>query len=507
MSVQTESLRFILGLKLRALRRQRGDSLQAVAGRSGLSVSYLSEIEKGKKYPKPDKLVSLAEALGVSYDNLVSLSVSDNLDPLKDVFSSSFIREFPFELFGMEPNDVFALVSDQPERSTALIRAFLQVARTYDIQVEHFLFAALRSYQEMHGNYFEELETEAASFRSNQNWSAGATPSHDTLRELLTSTHNYTIDLDTLADHPELHELRSVFVEGTSPTLFVNSNLMPKQRAFVYARELGYCVLDVDERATTSSWLKVESFEQLLNNFEASDSAGAVLLDRASLLDDLETLFGAASWNPDAFRTCLAHYQATPEMMAYRITQLIPHHFGLDDFFFLRFYHRPPSSDFQLSKLLNMSEVAVPHGIGLDEHYCHRWPAIQLLKTMGEAQRSGSLTTDPSAPPQIRAQRSHFLNADAEYFVLSTARPLALSNTNSCVSVGFLMDDAFRKRIHCWQDEAIPQTTVNLTCERCPLTPEECTVRVAPSTIHASRKKHERRVSALEALRATAGDT
>ena len=497
--MHTENLRFILGLKLRTLRHERGDSLKAVAERSGLSVSYLSEIEKGKKYPKPDKLIDLASALDVSYDELVSLSVQDNLDPLKEVFSSAFIREFPFELFGLEPNDVFALVSDQPTRSGALIRTFLEVGRTYDMQVEHFLFAALRSYQQMHNNHFPDLEAAAQDFRQRQGWPAGTPPSADTLRTLLTDTHGYRVDLSTLADHPELSGFRSVFVDGSPPTLLVNSDLMPIQRAFVYAREIGYREFEMEERAQTSSWLQVESFEQLLNNFKASYFAGSVIIDRETLLDDLDAIFGIPTWRPDALSACMARYNATPEMMMYRLTQLLPHHFGLDDFFFLRFYHEPGSADFRLTKILNMSDVPVPHGVGLNEHYCHRWPAIQLLKEMGQAQQHDALSTAPSEDPQVHAQRSYFLNEEAEYFVLSTARPLALQpETNSCVSVGFLMNDAFRDRIRCWQDDAIPAVDVNLTCERCPL--KACDVRAAPPTIHESDQAQQRKEAAVEEL-------
>lgn len=54
MELNADLVRFVLGLKLKALRQQRGLTLQDVASRAGLSVSYLSEIEKGKKnFPNP----------------------------------------------------------------------------------------------------------------------------------------------------------------------------------------------------------------------------------------------------------------------------------------------------------------------------------------------------------------------------------------------------------------------------------------------------------------------
>ena len=139
--------------------------MQSLADRSALSVSYLSEIEKGKKYPKPERLVQLAAALEVPFDELVSLQVADELAELKTAFNSPLLRGFPFELFGLESEDLLALVSGDPEGGSALLRAISEVGRSYDVHVEHFLLAALRSYQQLHINYFDDLEIEAEAFR------------------------------------------------------------------------------------------------------------------------------------------------------------------------------------------------------------------------------------------------------------------------------------------------------------------------------------------------------
>ena len=61
-----QNLRFVLGLKLNQLRKSQKLSLKVLAGRAGLAISYLNEIEKGKKYPKPEKILGLAKALGVT---------------------------------------------------------------------------------------------------------------------------------------------------------------------------------------------------------------------------------------------------------------------------------------------------------------------------------------------------------------------------------------------------------------------------------------------------------
>jgi hypothetical protein len=70
------------------------------------------------------------------------------------------------------------------------------------------------------------------------------------------------------------------------------------------------------------------------------------------------------------------------------------------------------------------------------------------------------------------------------------------------VSVGFLVNDAFKERVACWEDEGIPRVDVNLTCERCPLPRDECQDRVAPPTIHEDEQAQRRKEAAVEELQA-----
>ena len=133
MASSGDDLRLILGLKLRNLRQARQEGLRQVAARAGLSVSYLSELEQGKKYPKPDKLLRLADALEIPYDDLVSQKVADELGPLKEAMSSGLLREFPFELFGLEREDLVRLVSEAPDKTGALIQSLADIGRSYDV--------------------------------------------------------------------------------------------------------------------------------------------------------------------------------------------------------------------------------------------------------------------------------------------------------------------------------------------------------------------------------------
>lgn len=482
----SEPLRFTLALKLRSLRKARGLSLQQLAETSGLAVSYLSEIEKARKYPKPEKLLDLAAALGVEFDDLVSQRVEERLQDVRSLVGSEWFREFPFELFGLETEDVFGLVTRDPDRAGALLRTFLEVGRTYDVHVEQFLLAALRSYQQLNRNHFEDLELAAAACRQRRGWSAANPPDAETLAAALVADWGYRIDEETLASHPELGGLRSLYVAGESPQLLLNGRLKSIQKTFVLARELGFRELGLSVRPLTSSWLSVESFDQVLNNFRASYFAGALLLDRDRLTADLTVLFAETRWRPAAVAELLARYRATPETLLHRLTEILPLRFGLDELFFLRFTHRAAGERPVLTKVYNMSRVAVPHGLGLNETYCRRWPALRTPAVAGPA-------------TAIDLSRLHFQREDAEFLVLTTTRPLALEpSARSSVALGFLQDAALRRAVAFGDDPAVPRIEVDLTCERCPLT--NCAERGPEPRHFLQEAAHERRVQAVAAL-------
>jgi transcriptional regulator with XRE-family HTH domain/predicted transcriptional regulator len=485
---QSEQLRLVLGVKLKSLRQERGLTLEAVARRAGVSLSYLSEIEKGKKYPKPEKLVDLASALGVPYDDLVSLKVDEPLEELRAAITSPFLRAFPFELFGVGRQDVVALMAGVPERAGAMIRAFLEVGRTYDARVEHFLFAALRAYQQMHANNFPELEAAADRFRASRGWDARAVPVAHVLRHLLETDHGYRVDATMLRAHPVLGDLRSVFVPGRRPTLYVNGALRDEQLAFLYARELGFQVLGEAERPTTSSWMRVTSFEQVLANFRASYFAGALLIPSEALDADLRTLFRRKTWDTRAFLRALGHYRATTEMLFYRLTERLPAAFGLSELFFLRFHAPADVGRFQLTKAFNMSHVPVPHGVDPGEHYCRRWSALSAVRAVAAGEDS----------PAVAVDRAYFAGEDAEFFTLAAARQLTLQAGFAAVMLGVRVDRETRRVVHFLDDPALPRTEVNLTCERCAI--PDCVVRAAEPVVLRGEEELARREEALESL-------
>ena len=191
----TAKVRIIFGLKIRQFRLERNLSLAEVATKVGFSISYLNEIEKGKKYPKADKILSLANAFEVDYDELVSLKLINDLEPIAEILNSTILTDLPLEMFGIEPSDFVDLMSKSPTKISAFINTLKEISRTYDIQNEEFFEAVLRSYQEMNENYFPDIESVVDQFMANHNFVNTKILTVSDLKKILIEEYNYSINI------------------------------------------------------------------------------------------------------------------------------------------------------------------------------------------------------------------------------------------------------------------------------------------------------------------------
>jgi transcriptional regulator with XRE-family HTH domain len=492
-------INIIFGMKVRQARLEAGLTLTDLARQAELSPSYLTEIEKGRKYPRADKIVKMAAALGKEYDDLVSIKLAPSLRYLESTLGSSTVQRFPFEEFGLEPADVLGLMTHEPDRASALLHAVVEIARRYDLREEDFFRAALRSYQEIHENYFPELEVAAgaftAEFGSRYGFSEDSSLSLATLGELLRGEYGYHIDDTAIAATEELRGYRSLVVPGRRPQLFVNNRLYARQVRFILAREIGYQHLGLKERSLTSTPDEVHSFQQLLNDARAAYFGGVLLMPRRRLLADLEAFFALPSWNPEPFSAMLTTYDVTPEMLLYRFSELIPEFFGLK-LHFLRFHHTTNTDNYQLVRHLNMNQLLVPSGIGLFEHHCRRWLSIRLLSEAGAAGQPEKVD-----PLPVGVQISEFLESQDRFLCMGFGRRMILSpGVWSSVVIGFRVDADLQRTIRFLDDLDIPRDIINETCERCPLRPDQCAVRAAPPTILNARREQMARKLALSQL-------
>lgn len=479
------SIRLIFGLKLRQLRLDQGLSLSEVSKKSDISVSYLNEIEKGKKYPKGSKIATLADALGVEYDYLVSLQLSKRLAPVSELINSNILQELPLDMFGIEIADLIELLSNAPAKLSAFVSTLVEISRNYDMRVEHFYFSVLRSYQEMHENYFPELEEAAAQFRHKFEFAAGKIPVAEDLASILKEHYGYTLDHNQLGETEKLNHLRTVVLPGKNPGLLLNPNLDKQQLAFAYGRELAYNWLEIKNRSYTTSWIEVDSFEQVLNNFKASYFSCALLMPREEFVSDVKDWLQQKSWEPQTLLQLLEKYRATPEMFTHRLTNILPKYFGLHELFFLRFNHPLGSENFYLTKEMHLSGLHNPHANMLNEHYCRRWVSLTIFDDLDKETENGKVI--------CRAQRSKYIGSDNEYLLITLAKPQSPQpGRYSSISLGMMVNNTLKRKLKCWNDASIPVRWVNETCERCPAV--DCQERAAPPRI----LQEENRISEMK---------
>jgi hypothetical protein len=489
----TQHQRIIFGLKIRQFRQEKGWNFEELSKQTGISISYLNEIEKGKKYPQPANQERLAEALGIAPDFLRSPELTKQYAPLGDLLQSNFLNELPLDLFGIELQQVVEIIARAPDRVNAFISALLEIARNYSLRDENFFFAALRAYQELRNNYFQEIEDAADVFvQQNKLPENGGVPAA-LLAHLLAMKYDYNIDEQKLTKHPELQSLRSIY-NPHKKRLLLNNRLNESQRAFQLAKELGFNVLDLKDRPLTSSFMRVRSFEETLNNYKAAYFAVAILINRQEFVRDIASLFGQEKWNSQTLLQLMVKYQASPEVLFQRFN-LLTKDFRLEKVFFLRFIHDLDRDGFDIDKELHLNRRHQPHASGLNEHYCRRWLSLTMLRQLQAQQQQ----TDNPGLMLSGVQRASFLDTGEEYLCIAVAKPGYPSvGRNVSVTLGVLLDAHAKRTIRFWDDPAIPHITVNVTCQRCNLV--SCAERAAPPTVIQKREERQKVQALLEKL-------
>lgn len=487
MRTKTANERIIFGLKVKQLRQERGLSFAELSKTAGISLSYINEIEKGKKFPKADKVRGLAKALGTTAEELTNGELGRNLAPVTQLLRSNFLNELPLELFGIELSKVAEIIAQAPTRVGAFISTLLELSRSYALREENFYFAALRSYLELNENYFPDLEEAVVTFTERYGLPSLRPVPPRTLAGLLETTFGYTIVDNGLEEHPDLRLFRAVF-QPDSRTLLLNGNLIPVQRGFQFGKELAFNYLRLKERANTSSLLRSRVFEEVLNHSKATYFSVALHIPLAPFRAGVEALFARPTWDAGAFLGLMQRFNATPEMFYHRLTNVVPQFFALREIFFLRFLHEPDSDDYTIDKELHLHRRHHPHENGLFEHYCRRWVSISSLEDM-----------DGANDLRIDVQRSRYFGTEDEYLCLTLARTgYPAPGKNVSITLGFLVNDRLRQTIAWADDPAITDRVVNTTCERCPI--ENCKVRAAEPVIVRKRERLRRVKAALREL-------
>lgn len=497
MSLTHQNSKIIFGLKVKQLRLEKGLSFSDLSKATGMSVSYLNEIEKGKKSPKADKVQKLATVLETSYEELISPQLRGKLTAVGELLHSNFLNELPLELFGIELSKVIEIIANSPSRVGAFISTLVELSRNFALKEENFYFHAVRAYQELHYNYFDDIEEAVDKFiEVFQLPTTRAVPAK-LLANTLKKRFKYQIVEDGLESYPDLQHLRSIFIPKQQK-LILNAQLNDKQKALQLGKELAYNYLKLKSRINTSSFLKVKNFEIVLNNYIAGYFAVGLLVNRNSFIEDIKKLFNQPKWDKAFFLQLLRKYDVSPEVLFQRFN-VLPTHFGITKLFFIRVIHNPATKHFKIDKELHLNRQHEPHANGLEEHYCRRWSSINHLETL--ANRS-----DKTGEPEVGVQFSKYTETADEYFCFTIARPAYMPSQNHVsVTIGLLVDAELREKIRFLDDTSISRKMVSVTCERCPIL--DCKERAASPTAIEKRLKKARIDNALKSLMEDKGTT
>ncbi|MCB0635621.1 MAG: helix-turn-helix domain-containing protein [Lewinella sp.] len=470
---EAEVIKLLFGFKLKYLRQESGLGLEDLAARTGLSKSYIHDIEKGKKYPKVDKIHTLATGLGVEYDFLVSRRVSKKMQPVVDLLTSDFFKEFPLDTFGIHTDKLMELLVTAPDKVNAFISTIIGVARHYQLEREHLYFTALRAYQDLHDNYFPDLEAAARACRTALSLPVQRKLTVAALENALREHYGITVDRRALGGLSELKGSRSYY-STSRRILYLAPGLTPARERFLLAREIAFQHQGWEKRPYLTRIIEVPDFETLHNNFRASYLASALLMEEEQLLRDLREWAATTAWDDQHLRRWLYDYQVTPEMLLQRLTNLLPAHFGINDLFFIRLQADEGLRRYQMTKELHLARQHNPYANALNEHYCRRWVSVNIIK---QARQRQSLVQEPTILTE--AQISSYYDTPNAYFCLSMAvcdpgSPQALNS----VTLGLLVNDHLRSTFRFLADPQLPVRTVNTTCERCAI--PDCEARVTP---------------------------
>jgi len=480
MTIEKEYIRLIFGLKLKQIRVEKNLSLFGLSKLTGLSKSYLNEIEKGKKYPKTDKIVLLSEALDIPYDHFVSLKLDKNLAPIGEILQSKILKEIPLEVFGIKESNLIDIIANAPIKVNAFIGTLIKIAQHYSVTRESFFLAALRSYQEAQNNYFEDIESLVEKFSNAYHIDLTKKIETKELEEILVEEYKYTINTDELSLHKNLQELRSIFVPKNN-TLLISKQIDESQKRFIYAKEIAYNYMDTTDRLFTFPWIKFDSFDQVLNNFLASYFAGALLIPKNRLIDEVRKFFQEKSWNQESATILMRHFTNSPETFYQRLTNILPKQFHFKNLFFLRFTHKVGNNNYTLNKELHITQQQAPRANESNEHYCRRWVSLRTLDVLAK---------QPEKKHVLDVQISDYPDSKSQYLVISsaTADPFK-TETNRSVSIGMLISPQLKKHINFLDDPNIKKKQVGVTCETCSI--KNCKERAAEPHQLKRKERHD----------------
>jgi transcriptional regulator with XRE-family HTH domain/Zn-dependent peptidase ImmA (M78 family) len=474
MLIDKETLRLIFGLKLRSLREDKKLSLKDLAKKTGLSPSYLNEIEKGKKYPKTEKIILLANALEEKYESLISLELKKEFRLLQNLMDRKILKALPFDVFGIPINTLFELIAEEPDKLSAFVGTILEIARAHNIQIDDIFYALLRSYIDMNGNYFLAIEEHAKNFRDKYKLDILISPNElkKSLLKVLESELKVKVIEEELFHNGRKLTKIFYYILDQGRELHISNEIGIEEQIFILAREIGYRVQKLEIRPKSSLIAGLDSFAQLYNHFSASYFASSLLIPEHLIIEDCKNWFNQENWKIEELLTIIHKYNAPTESLFHRITQILPQHFGINHLFFLRYEYDIKQEKYEIARELHLSSLHGPHRIKGHEHYCARWLISKITQSI----------TNSDEKIKLGVQRSHYVDSNQEYLILGAAfKAKNSSEKMTSICLGLLINEDLNQKLKFLSNNQLSSIKVGETCERCSL--QDCIDRRSPQDI------------------------
>lgn len=487
MEFSKQIIRLILGLKVKQLREQLQLSLDVVSKKSGISRSYINEIENGKKYPQGDKLMALANALNVKYDDLVSLKLSGNLEPLNAILLSDRLNTIPLKSFGLDETTLSDLLIKNPYKTQLMLSTLLNLSKNQGLNKQDFINGALLAHAEAHNNYFDPVEKKAVEFKKLYD-AKSSDVKFETLVNYAFDAFKLTVNILNTTESDSISETHSIFIKETN-SLLLHSSLNEKQRIFCIVREFYFQIeKDIKRKRTHFPLTSYSSFEQGLNAFYSAYFALAFFAPKQLFIKDFNTLFDSKTWNEDTFLNISASYNLEPAMLLRRLAVFLKSDFNFERFLLMRLSKSVEKETHDLTMEAKWVELDQPHSNEAVDNFCKKSLSRQVI--------------DDNSRGVIRIQKD---NLHVNYLVLNFITlsvldaPLNDSFHPKSLSLVIVLTDHVKEKIKFLEDNTIPSQDLGLACQSCIV--EECSVRMSPAYSIRKTDKNLNLEKAVEAIK------
>ena len=303
-----------LGRRIRALRAQRGLTLEQLAQAVDRAPSQLSAIENGKREPRLPMLRALASALGVTVDELL-VSEAPSARAALEIAVERAQRGPVFQSLGLQPIRVSKAASD--ETLQAILGLHQEVERLHRERAAtpeeaRRANTELRAEMRTAGNYFADLEAAATRLLDSVGYSGGPV-SQQTIANI---AERLGFSLHYVSDMP--HSTRSV-IDRRNGRVYLGGAVPSRDARAPILRALASVVCGHEEPSSYGEFLR--------QRVEANYLAGAVLLPEAAAVPLLAEAKQQRQISMEDLRDA---FGVSYEMAAHRFTNLASERLGLE---------------------------------------------------------------------------------------------------------------------------------------------------------------------------------